>query len=135
MEDNRGWWRFFDGSISVSAAMLVAVLLSKCGPCGGWTVIGFVKGLTEQDSGVIAVATMLLFPVTLTFYGGAQLVFAAKEAVERRTRERLKKQREEGRKEGRAEYRAHILSELKKRDEISKDELVKLLEDSNSVEG
>ena len=63
------------------------------------------------------------------------MVFAAKEAVERRTRERLKKQREEGRKEGRAEYRAHILSELKKRDEISKDELVKLLEDSNSVEG
>ena len=124
MEDNRGWWRFFDGSISVSATMLVAVLLSKCGPCGGWTVIGFVKGLTEQDSGVIAVATMLLFPVTLTFYGGAQLVFAAKEAVERRTRERLKKQREEGRKEG----RKILIEELMQKGVITP-EFAKSLED------
>ena len=62
------------------------------------------------------------------------MIFAAKQAVEREARERLKKQKEEGiaqgRKEGRAEYRTHILDELKKRDAISKDEILQLLEDS-----
>ena len=107
----------------------------RCALCEPWPIAGFLKVLTEKSDGVIIVATMVLFPTTLTLYGGTKLIFAAKQAVERETKERLKKQREEGRQEGRAEYRAHILSELKKRDEISKDELVKLLEDSNSVEG
>ena len=124
MEDNRGWWRFFDGSISVSSAMLVAVLLDKCGLCAGWTVIGFVTGLTEQESGVIVVATIMLFPVTLTFYGGTRLVFAAKEAYEIRKRARLKKEREEreeakaksraeGRAQGRAEGRAEGIEQVR----------------------
>ena len=129
-DENRGWWRFFDGSVSVSASMLVAVLISKCAQCDELPVISLLKALTNEDSGIIIVATMLLFPVTLVMYGGAKLIFAAKQAVQREARERLKKQREEGRAEGRAEYRTHILDELKKRDEISKDEILQLLEDS-----
>ena len=52
------------------------------------------------------------------------MVFAAKEAVERRTRERLKKQREEGRKEG----RKILLDELTQRGVIAP-ELAKSLEE------
>ena len=78
METNRAWWRFFDGSVSVSASMLVAVLISKCARCDEWPIIGLLKGLTNEDSGVIIVATMLLFPTTLMMYGGAKLIFATK---------------------------------------------------------
>ena len=132
MEDNQegnvGWWRFFDGSASVSASMLVAVLLSRCVLCDNLPVLGFLKTLTNEESGVIIVATLLLFPTTLTLYGGAQLVFAAKEAVERRTRERLKKQREEGRKEGRAEVRKQVRAELEKRGMLTP-ELAKVIDE------
>lgn len=115
METNRAWWRFFDGSVSVSASMLVAVLISKCARCDELPVISLLKALTNEDSGIIVVATMLLFPTTLMMYGGAKLIFAAKQAVERETRERLKKQREEGIAEGRAEGRKEVRAELEKR--------------------
>lgn len=127
-EGNRGWWRFFDGSVSVSASMLVAVLINECVLCGELPVVGFIKDLTEQESGVIIVATMLLFPVTLTLYGGANLIFAAKEASERRTRERLRKQREEGRKEGREEGRREVLIEIEKHGMLTP-ELARILDD------
>ena len=119
MEDNqegsRGWWRFFDGSASVSASMLVAVLLSRCVLCENLPVLGLLKTLANEESGVIIAATIMLFPTTLhAMYGGAQLIFAAKEAVERRAKERLKKQREEGRKEGVAEGRKEGVAEGRK---------------------
>lgn len=118
MEDNqegsRGWWRFFDGSASVSASMLVAVLLNRCVLCENLPVLGLLKTLANEESGVIIAATIMLFPTTLTLYGGAQLIFAAKEAVERRAKERLKKQREEGRKEGVAEGRKEGVAEGRK---------------------
>jgi len=139
MEDNRGWWRFFDGSISVSSAMLIAVLLSRCELCGSLPIIGFIKGLTEQESGVIVVATIMLFPVSLTFYGGTRLVFAAKEAYEIRRRARLKREKEEmervkaesraeGRAEGRTESREQIRTELEKRGLLTP-EIAKMLEE------
>ena len=114
-DENIDWWRFFDGSTSVSVSMLVAVLLSKCVLCENWPVIGLLKSLTGEEDGIIIVATMLLFPTTLMMYGGAKLIFAAKRAVERETRERLKKQREEGIAEGRAEGRKEVRAELEKR--------------------
>ena len=126
MENNREWWRFFDGSVSVSAAMLVAVLISKCAQCDEWLILGLLKSLTNEDSGIIIVATLLLFPTTLALFGGLKLYFAAKEAYERRKRARLKEEeanrkraKAEGRKqgvaEGRMEGRMEIRAELEKR--------------------
>ena len=54
------------------------------------------------------------------------MIFAAKEAVERRAR---KKGRAEVRAEGRAEYKERILKELEQRGELTKDELVQILEE------
>ena len=109
MRNNEGnWpaWRFFDGSISISLSMLLAVLLSDCASCDGLPLLGYLKMLTERDDGVIIVATLLLFPTTLTLYGGFIMFFAAKEFVERRAVERGRREgREEGRKEGKYEGR------------------------------
>lgn len=123
------------------------VLLSECRFCGGWPIIGFLKGLTEQESGVIVVATMMLFPTTLTLFGGIKLYFAAKEAYEMRKRARLKKEKEarervraaaraeglaEGRAAGRAEGRAagrkQIRVELEKRGMLTP-ELAKVIDE------
>ena len=50
------------------------------------------------------------------------MIFAAKEAVERRARKK-------GRAEGRAEYKERLLKELEQRGELTKDELVQILEE------
>ncbi len=107
-DDNRPLWRFFDGSVSVSVSMLLAVSLNGCAFCDGLPVLGLLKGLTMQDDGVIIVATLLLFPTTVALYGGFQVFFAAKEAVEKRARER-------GRREGVQEERERISKALERR--------------------
>ncbi len=76
---------------------------NRCGVCGESWGIRWVKDLTEQEAGVIIVATILVFPKTLLIYGGAKLVFAAKQAADRKLREDRKRVREEGREEGRKE--------------------------------
>ena len=100
-DSNRSWWRFFDGSVSVSASMLLAVLIDSCALCDRLPLLGFLGELAEQDDGVIIVATLLLFPTTAALYGGAKVIFAAKEAVEKKAMER-------GRQEARREERARI---------------------------
>ena len=102
-------WRFFDGSSSISASMLVAVLINGCGDvCVDLWGIRLLKGLTEQEAGVIILATLLLFPTTTVLYGGAKLIFAAKEAVEKKAEQ---KGRAQGLAEGQAKGRAEGLSE------------------------
>ena len=102
-------WRFLDGSSSISASMLVAVLINGCGDvCGEFWGIRLLKGLTEQEAGVIILATLLLFPTTAVLYGGAKLIFAAKEAVEKKAEQ---KGRAQGLEEGQAKGRAEGLSE------------------------
>ncbi len=132
IEGNGAWWRFFDGSISVSASMLVAVLLSRCVLCERLSVVGLIKGLTTQEDGVIIVATLMLFPTAGVLYGGAKLIFAAKEAVEKKAREKGRVEgRLEGRLEGRAEERKQIrskLDQLEQRGELTP-ELRRFLED------
>ena len=109
MGDNRTLWRFFDGSSAISASMLVAVLINGCGDvCGELWGIRLLKGLTEQEAGVIILATLLLFPTTTVLYGGAKLIFAAKEAVEKKAEQ---KGRAQGLEEGQAKGRAEGLSE------------------------
>lgn len=106
-------WRFFDGSSSISASMLVAVLINGCGDvCVDLWVIRLLKGLTEQEAGVIILATLLLFPTTTVLYGGAKLIFAAKEAVEKKAEQKGRAQGlAQGLEEGQAKGRAEGLSE------------------------
>ena len=98
---SRPLWRFFDGSISVSASMLLAILISAC-PCSGLPLLGYLNWLTKQEDGIIIVATLLLFPTTAGLYGVFAMIFAAKETIEKRA---MKRGREEGREEGRVEGR------------------------------
>ena len=104
-ESNRSWWRFVDGSLSVTVSMATAVAISTCRSCLGVWGIGFLRGLTDKDDGVIILATLLLFPTTVALYGVLQMWFAAKEAVEKRATER-------GRREGRREERERISKAL-----------------------
>lgn len=98
---SRPLWRFFDGSVSVSASMLLAILISAC-PCSGLPLLGYLNWLTKQEDGIIIVATLLLFPTTAGLYGVFAMIFAAKETIEKRA---MKRGRSVGREEGRAEGR------------------------------
>ena len=108
-DGNRSIWRFFDGAVSISISMLVAVLVTDCALCSQLPALGWLKGLTEREDGIIIVATLLLFPATAALYGGFKVFFAAKEAVEKRARAKGKA---EGRAEGRKEERERIRREL-----------------------
>ena len=104
-DGNRSIWRFFDGAVSISISMLVAVLITDCAFCGQLPTLGWLKGLTEREDGTIIVATLLLFPTTAALYGGFKVFFAAKEAVEKRAKAK-------GKAEGRKEERERIRREL-----------------------
>ena len=65
---SRPTWRYFDGAVSISVSMLLAVLLKTCRGCGGTPLLGHLKTLTEWDDGVIITATLLL-PTSLALYG------------------------------------------------------------------
>ena len=108
-DGNRSIWRFFDGAVSISISMLLAVLVADCALCGQLPALGWLKGLTEREDGIIIVATLLLFPTTAALYGGFKVFFAAKEAVEKRARAKGKA---EGKVEGRKEERERIQREL-----------------------
>jgi hypothetical protein len=71
--------------------------------------LGFLHELTNKEDGVIIVASLLLFPSTLITYGVARVIFAAKEAVEKKA---LEKGRQEGRQEGQKAERERIEREL-----------------------
>ena len=75
--------------------MLLAVLMGGCGSCGVYWGISYLNFLTQQDNGVIILATLLLFPSTLALYGVLQMWFAAKEAVEKRAMERGRQEERE----------------------------------------
>jgi len=68
--------------------------------------VRFSHNLTHENDGLVA-TTLLLFPSTVALYWGVKMIFAAKEAVE-------KKAREKGREEGREEERRRILSLLER---------------------
>ena len=104
MEDGGGRypaWLLADGSASISVAAFVAVLIYNSAFLAGVWGIGYLHELTiNRQDGLVIVASLALFPSTLFVYGVASMIFAAKEAVERRAR---RKGREEGREEGRQE--------------------------------
>ena len=77
-------WGFVDGSISISGSMLLAVLISHCQSCGEIWPLAFLQELSEKNTGLVVVATLLLFPTAVAVYGGLKMWFAAKEAVEKK---------------------------------------------------
>ena len=93
-------WVMADGAASISAIMLVAALLNIIPSFAGLWGLGFLQELTGKQDGMIVVATLLLLPTSFIVYGVSQVIFAAKEAVERRAMEKGRKvERERFRKE------------------------------------
>ena len=93
-------WVMADGAASISASMLVAALLNIIPSFAGLWGLGFLQELTGKQDGMIVVATLLLLPTSFIVYGVSQVIFAAKEAVERRAMEKGRKvERERFRKE------------------------------------
>ena len=81
-------WVLADGSASISASALIAVLISIFPSLAGLWGLGFLHDLTNKDDGVIIVASLLLFPSIFIIYGVARVIFAAKEAVEKKAMEK-----------------------------------------------
>ena len=123
-------WLMADGAASISASMLVSVLLNVVPSFAGLWGLGFFQELTNKQDGMIVVATLLLLPTSydlrgsaipsplrervrvrvkisncvtptsFAVYGVSQVIFAAKEAVEKRAMEKGRKvERERFRKE------------------------------------
>lgn len=84
--------------------MWLAIWIGQCSTCAGWPLLGFLSRLADNETGIIIVATALLFPTAALLYGGVLMFFAAKDTVERWSRAKdekaMAKGREEGRKEG-----------------------------------
>lgn len=109
-DDDRASWTFVEGSISVSASILIADGIARCSRCADWPIIGFFKQLTEQEDGVIIAGMALLFPTAFAFYLGVKMVFAAyreyrnwREAREASIKQAEADARAAGHAEGRAE--------------------------------
>ena len=108
-------WAFVEGSISVSASILMADAIARCDRCSGWPVIGFFKRLTEQEDGVIIAGMALLFPTALIIYLGVKMIFSAYQEYKQWRDAWIAEARQEGHEEGREAERARIRSELAER--------------------
>ncbi len=117
---NTALWRFFDGAASVSASMSLSVAVNACAFCNGLPVLGYLEELTNRDDGIIITATLLLFPTTTALYGVFRMIFAAKQAADRKARER-------GRKEGIREERERIGKILEEQGVVLSPELAERL--------
>ena len=106
-ETGRVSWGVFDGVASVSGSMAASVAINRIDFSPTLPVLGFLKELSHAEDGVVIVATLLLLPTAALLYGGSKLIFAAKEAVERKAVARgFQIGRAEGKVEGKAEGRA-----------------------------
>ena len=93
-------WLMADGAASISASMLVAVLINVIPFFAGLWGLGFLQELSNKQDGMIVVATLLLLPTSFVVYGVSQVIFAAKEAVERRAMEKGRKAERERLRQG-----------------------------------
>ena len=93
--------------------MWVAIALNQCSTCVEWPALGFLSGLAANPTGVIIVATALLFPVAVVLYGGITMFFAARETVERWAAAKDAKAEARGREQGREQGRKEIVALLK----------------------
>ena len=119
-DGRRPAWRFFDGAVSISASTWLAIGLGQCSTCDGWPLVGFLGRLATNETGIIVVATVLLFPTAALMFGGFRMFFAAKEAAERWSQAKdakaMAKGREQGLEAGRKEERREIAALLKEHD-------------------
>ena len=76
---------------SVSASALTAALINVSPSLAGLWGLGSLHNLTNREDGVIIAASLLLFPSTFIIYGVARVIFAAKEAVEKKAMEKGRK--------------------------------------------
>ena len=83
-ETSRVSWGVIDGVASVSGSMAASVAINRIDFSVSLPVIGFLKELSHAEDGVVIVATLLLLPTAALLYGGSKLIFAAKEAVEKK---------------------------------------------------
>ena len=121
-------WLMADGAASISASMLVSVLLNVIPSFAGLWGLGFFQELTNKQDGIIVVATLLLLPTSFAVYGVSQVIFAAKEAVEKRAMEKGRRVGlQEGRQEGQQAERRRILRELEKSGVEIPPEVVRIL--------
>ena len=114
-DDNGAPWAFVEGSISVTASIIMADGIARCDRCGGWPIIGYFKRLTEQEDGVIIAGMALLFPTALAIFLGGKMVFSAYRDYKRWWEAYQEERLEQGREEGRKEERARQKRELAKR--------------------
>ena len=118
--ERRPNWGFFDGAVSISVSMWLAIGVNQCSTCTGWPLIGLLSRLAVDETGVIIVATALLFPTAALLYGGIAMFFAAKDTVERWARAKderaIAKGLEQGLAKGRKEERERIAALLKEHD-------------------
>ena len=68
--------------------MLVAVLFNVTPSFASLWGLWFLQELSNKQDGMIVVATLLLLPTSFAVYGVSQVIFAAKEAVEKRAMEK-----------------------------------------------
>ena len=104
-------WTLLDGAAAFSFSMLVSLIIQSNQIFSEVWVLRIIKDLTHQNDGLMASTMLLLFPSTAVLYGSVKMIFAAKEAVEKKARE---KGREEGREEGREQERLRILDALER---------------------
>ena len=97
MNERPPLWTLLDGAAAFSFSMLVSLIIQSNRIFAEVWVVRIVKDLTHQNDGLMASTMLLLFPSTALLYGSINMIFAAKEAVERRARQRDERMREEGR--------------------------------------
>lgn len=130
--------RFLDGAASISASMALSVAFNVCHFCDGVPALGQLEALTNREDGIIITATLSLFPTTAALYGVFRMFFAAKQAAERKARERERRERErerqthergrqEGIKAGRRTERERISAALEQHGVQLTPELAKIL--------
>ena len=92
-------WTLLDGAAAFSFSMLVCLTIRSEQAFANIWGIQFIHNLTLENDGLMVAAVLLLFPSTFVLYGGVKMFFAAKEAVERKARERDERIRKETREE------------------------------------
>ena len=124
MNERPPLWLFLDGAAAFSFSMLISLIIQSNQIFAEILVLRLIKDLTHQNDGLMAATMLLLFPSTAILYGSVKMIFAAKEAVEKKA---IAKGREQGIAQGRAqgiaqgreqgfeEGRRHILNALKRR--------------------
>ena len=84
MNERPPLWLFLDGAAAFSFSMLISLIIQSNRIFAEILVLRIIKDLTHQNDGLMAATMLLLFPSTAILYGSVKMIFAAKEAVEKK---------------------------------------------------